>query len=141
MKIKSLFLSLVLGFGFLLGVGSLTAQPQTLSAIVDTITNTEVDTVSLGYVLDAKGDIYDVSYHMVTRQLSGTTNVTAKHIVSNASSGNAWVITADSLDLDGAASGLLQVNALRNTRSGVRIVGTGTQSTEYTIYPRLIRRE
>lgn len=141
MKNRISFYTLVLGFFLFLGVETIQAQPQTLAVVTDTITNTEVDTVALSYVLDAKGDVYDVSYQIVARQLSGTTNLTAKHIVSNSLTGTNWTITTDSLDLDGASNGVITVRDVPNARAGLRIVGTGTQSTEYKIYTRLVRRE
>lgn len=137
----SLIFNMVLGLLFLLGVGTIHAQPQTLAVVTDTITNTEVDTVALAYVLDAKGDVYDVSYQIVCRQLSGTTNLTSKHIVSNSLTGNIWTITTDSIDNDGASNNMMIIRDVPNARSGLRIVGTGTQSTEYKIYARLVRRD
>lgn len=141
MKNRISFYTLVLGFFLFLGVETIQAQPQTLAVVTDTITNGEVDTVALAYVLDAKGDKYDVSYQVVARQLSGTTNLTCKSMLSNALTGNVWTVTTDSLDLDGSSNGLLQLSNLPNARSALQITGTGTQSTEYKIYTRLVRRE
>ena len=141
MKNKSFLISLVFGLVFLLNVGSLKAQPQTIPVILDTITNTEVDTILMPWVLDAKGDLYDVSYQIFAVQGSGTTNLKIKHVVSNSLTGNNWTITTDSLQLSGTSNGLIQVKNVPNARSGIRIVGTGTQVSRLAVYPRLIRRE
>jgi len=137
MKAKYIFL--VLGFSLISLLAQ--AQPQTILIAADTITNTEVDTVPIPYVLDSKGYSYDVSYHIVATQLSGTANLNVKHIVSNQNAGNNWFITGDSVTHSGASSSrLMRVNDVINARSGLRVVGTGAQSTRYQIYARLVRR-
>jgi len=136
MKIRiliSAFLVLAWAFSF--------AQPSTPDATTDTITSTEVDTVELGYLLDARGDLYTVSYQIDATQLSGTTNLTVKHMVSNAKIGNAWVITSDSLDLDGTSNGIMTITNTPAARSALQITGTGAQSSLYVVRPRIIRRE
>jgi len=141
MKNRFNIFSLVLGLLTLLNVSAF-AQPQNITITPDTITNTEVDTVQLGYVMDAKGDLYTLSYQITSTQLSGTTDLTVKHMVSNEFTGTNWVVSAtDTVDLDGAETVLLEIADVPNARSALQITGSGTQSTRYTIQARMIRRD
>lgn len=132
--------SLIFGLMLALSV-SVLAQEQTVAITLDTITNTEVDTIYFPHVMDARGDLYDLNYQVIARQISGTTNITVKHAVSNAKAGNYFTVTTDSIDLDGTSSAIMNLPSQRAARSALVFTGTGTQSSEIRILARLIRRE
>lgn len=97
----------------------------------DTITDTEVDVLTIPSVLISK---WSYNWTISTTQLSGTQKLSCQISESNTRTGTDWlnvgsaVTTSGSTDLDRAVGEILY-----GMRQRMTITGTGTQSTRYVV--------
>lgn len=99
-------------------------------ALTDTITNTEIDTVTfpVNFV-----SLYTALLTVPRTQLSGTTNVTIYIDESSVTSGVTDWKVIDTLSGTGATVASFTQDELRGLRYRIRLAGTGTQSSRYTL--------
>lgn len=100
---------------------------------VDTITNTEADTINLGVNLLSN---YAYNYIISRTQLSGTANTTVKLQESNELTGSVWYDVATASGT-GATVGIIQGANTYGVRHRILITGTGTQNLSYKLTARL----
>lgn len=100
---------------------------------LDTITNTEADTINLGVNLLSN---YTYNYIISRTQLSGTANTTVKLQESNELTGSVWYDVATASGT-GATVGIIQGANTYGVRHRILITGTGTQSLSYKLTARL----
>ena len=100
---------------------------------LDTITNTESDTINLGVNLLSN---YAYNYIISRTQLSGTANTTVKLQESNELTGSVWYDVATASGT-GATVGIIQGANTYGVRHRILITGTGTQSLSYKLTARL----
>ena len=117
------------------GSGS-TGQYYRPTIAVDTLTNAETITVSIPQNLLSE---YTYCYQLVRTNISGTTNILAVIDESSNTSGSAdW----KAIDTISGTSGIGRATGdeVYGVRHRVRLVGTGTQSTQFTLVPTFKRK-
>lgn len=140
MKRILIMLGVVLGF-MAFSTTSVDAQVKPLYILgPDTLANTDTVYLTVGRTLVDRNGVYDLSYQIDATQLSGTTNITAFEQISNAYSGDLWISTGDTIDIDGTTTVLFNDVGFPHSRHRLMLIGTGTQSTAMTTYVRVVNR-
>lgn len=108
------------------------ASPFYTYSWTDTITNTEVDTLLIPARLISK---WTGLYHVQTTQLSGTQAIAVDLYQSASTGGTDWVLVDTCADLSGSTDlDKITDATVEGFRQRLRLTGSGTQSTRYTVY-------
>lgn len=107
-----------------------TSAPFYSYSLSDTITNTENDTIEIParLVSDWSG-----GWHVQATSLSGTVQLANTVEESLSYNGTDWV-SVDTLNNSAAGTTRAEQDRVYGFRQRIRIVGSGTQSTRYTVY-------
>lgn len=142
MKSKFLFLLTVvlLFIGGIHATAQTTLQPRNYYKVLvslDTITNTEADTIPLALSLDKVS--YKYNYGLTRTSLSGTANVTVILQESNETSGTTNWYTVATATGTGATNANISGAQNYGVRQRIILTGSGTQSTSYRLTARLTK--
>lgn len=101
------------------------------TAITGTITNTEIDTITLATLVNP----YRLTVQKKVNQTSGTSNVMFIRDASNAKTGTTNWVTLDTLSGTSTTGSIHDLGAAVYMRYRFRLKGTGTQVSTYTLTP------
>ena len=111
-------------------------SPYRFSPAVDTITNTEADTILIGPGVGTNFlTNYEGALFATITNVSGTTNVAivVDEGYVHTDGTTRWVLGKDTLSGTGAGTRVVEIGSMVGTKYRVRITGTGTQSTQYRL--------
>ncbi len=100
---------------------------------VDTITNTEADTILLSSAVSDVQSLYTYSWHVSRTNLSGTTNVALKVEERIPTSGTTGWVTVNKGSGTGATAERLTGTELLGRQQRLILTGSGTQSSSYLV--------
>ena len=147
MKFQSLITVLLVGIlSVFVSVDNAEAQPSpndSYTFTLDTLTNGGTVNFTYPYVVHPLlNGIYAISYQVEATNISGTTDITCFNAQSNDDTPGTtdWVMTTDSVDLDGTSDGLITIPNFYGAQTRCSCTGSGTQSTQLKIIARLTHK-
>jgi hypothetical protein len=111
-------------------------SPYRFSPALDTITNTEVDTLVIGggvgtnFLTNYEGAVF-----ATLTNVSGTTNVAivVDEGYVHTDGTTRWVLGKDTLSGTGVGTRVVEIGTMVGTKYRLRLTGTGTQNTTYRV--------